>query len=120
MPPRHGKSELASRRFPAWYLGRNPSEQIIAASYNADLANDFGREVRNIVNSQDYKNVFDVELAQDSKAGLFKAYQQPLLSSGMKQFVRVAYGMARRQTNQTLMGNNRSVVQPGNGLVVRP
>ena len=68
MPPRHGKSELASRRFPAWYLGRNPSEQIIAASYNADLANDFGREVRNIVNSQDYKNVFDVELAQDSKA----------------------------------------------------
>lgn len=68
MPPRHGKSELASRRFPAWYLGRYPSEQIIAASYNSDLANDFGREVRNIVNSPDYKNVFDVELSQDSKA----------------------------------------------------
>ena len=68
MPPRHGKSELASRRFPAWYLGRYPSEQIIAASYNSDLANDFGREVRNIVNSPDYRNVFDVELSQDSKA----------------------------------------------------
>jgi len=48
MPPRHGKSELASRRFPAWYLGNNPNKQIIAASYNSDLSNDFGREVRNI------------------------------------------------------------------------
>src|SRR5690348_8171115 len=38
MPPRHGKSELASRRFPAWYLGRMPDKQIIAASYNSDLA----------------------------------------------------------------------------------
>ena len=45
MPPRHGKSELASRRFPAWFIGRNPGKQIIAASYNSDLASDFGREV---------------------------------------------------------------------------
>lgn len=68
MPPRHGKSELASRRFPAWYLGNHPDKQIIAASYNSDLSNDFGREVRNIVNSEDYKKLFDVKLAQDSQA----------------------------------------------------
>ncbi len=68
MPPRHGKSELASRRFPAWYMGRNPGKQIIAASYNSDLSSDFGREVRNIVASQRYSNVFDVNLAPDSKA----------------------------------------------------
>lgn len=68
MPPRHGKSELASRRFPAWYLGRNPGRQIIAASYNSDLANDFGREVRNIVGSREYAAVFDAELAADSQA----------------------------------------------------
>lgn len=68
MPPRHGKSELASRRFPAWYLGRNKNKQIIAASYNSDLANDFGREVRNIVDSEEYKSVFDVSLSPDSKA----------------------------------------------------
>lgn len=68
MPPRHGKSEIGSRCFPAWYLGRNPDKYIIAASYNADLANDFGRDVRNIVNAPEYQNVFDVELAQDSKA----------------------------------------------------
>jgi predicted phage terminase large subunit-like protein len=68
MPPRHGKSELASRRFPAWYLGNNPSKQIIAASYTSDLATDFGREVRNIVKSHDYSNVFNLSLSQDSAA----------------------------------------------------
>lgn len=68
MPPRHGKSELASRRFPAWFLGRNPGKQVIAASYNSDLANDFGREVRNIVAGQEFQNLFKAELAEDSKA----------------------------------------------------
>ena len=68
MPPRHGKSELASRRFPAWFVGRSPKRNIIAASYNADLANDFGREVRNIVASQRYQRLFDTALSQDSTA----------------------------------------------------
>ena len=38
MPPRNGKSELASVRFPAWYIGRTPSRQIIACSYAQELA----------------------------------------------------------------------------------
>lgn len=68
MPPRHGKSELASRRFPSWYIGRNPDKQIIAASYNSDLANDFGREVRNIVGSPEFGNLYKTALSADSKA----------------------------------------------------
>lgn len=69
MPPRHGKSELASKRFPAWCLGRNPRRQIIAASYNSDLANDFGRNVRNIVAEPEFGQVFpSVSLAADSQA----------------------------------------------------
>ncbi len=69
MPPRHGKSELASKRFPAWYLGRNPEKQVITASYNSDLAGDFGRQVRNIVREQRFRNVFpSVTLAEDSQA----------------------------------------------------
>jgi predicted phage terminase large subunit-like protein len=69
MPPRHGKSELASRKFPAWYLGRNPAKQIIAASYNSDLAMDFGRDVRNLVGSPEFGDVFpNVELREDSRA----------------------------------------------------
>jgi predicted phage terminase large subunit-like protein len=69
MPPRHGKSELASKRFPAWCLGRDPKRQIIAASYNSDLANDFGRNVRNIVAEPEFGQVFPgVALATDSAA----------------------------------------------------
>lgn len=68
MPPRHGKSELASRRFPAWFIGRNAGKQIIAASYNSDLANDFGREVRNIVGSPEFLALFDAALSEDSRA----------------------------------------------------
>ena len=68
MPPRHGKSELATKRFPAYALGRNPKRQVIQASYNSDLATDFGRQVRNIVNTHRYQNVFSTELAADSKA----------------------------------------------------
>lgn len=68
MPPRHGKSELASKRFPAFFLGSNPKKNIIAASYNSDLASDFGREVRGIVASEEYRALFNVELSQDSKA----------------------------------------------------
>jgi predicted phage terminase large subunit-like protein len=69
MPPRHGKSELASKRFPAWCLGRKPTRQIIAASYNSDLANDFGRNVRNIVDEPEFSEVFpNVSLASDSHA----------------------------------------------------
>lgn len=68
MPPRHGKSELATKRFPAFALGRDPTRQIIQASYNSDLATDFGRQVRNIVATQRYQNVFKTELAVDSKA----------------------------------------------------
>jgi predicted phage terminase large subunit-like protein len=69
MPPRHGKSELASKRFPAWCLGRQPQRQIIAASYNSDLANDFGRHVRNIVGEPEFREVFPAtELAPDSHA----------------------------------------------------
>lgn len=69
MPPRHGKSELASKRFPAWCLGRKPDRQIIAASYNSDLANDFGRNVRNLVAEPEFGQVFPgVTLAPDSQA----------------------------------------------------
>ncbi len=69
MPPRHGKSELASRRFPPYFLGRDPDREVISASYGADLAVDFGRDVRNIVASGEFGALFpNVRLASDSGA----------------------------------------------------
>ena len=49
IPPRHGKSELVSVRFPAFYLGRHPDEDVIHVSYGSDLSNDFSRRVRALV-----------------------------------------------------------------------
>ena len=58
MPPRHGKSELVSRRLPAFIFGNRPNAQIIAASYGADLAHRMNRDVQRIMDSQRYRNVF--------------------------------------------------------------
>jgi len=68
-PPQHGKSHITSRRFPAYLLGRDPLRDIIAASATADLAEGFGRDVRNTIASPEYRNVFpETVLAEDSQA----------------------------------------------------
>lgn len=58
MPPRHGKSELASRRFPAWFLGKDPYRQMIFSTYNDDFAQDFGRSVRATMRSTEFQQIF--------------------------------------------------------------
>ena len=69
MAPRHTKSEFASYLLPSWFLGKYPNKKVIQTSNTADLAVGFGRKVRNLVNSDEYKKVFDeVKLQQDSKA----------------------------------------------------
>ena len=69
MPPRHTKSEFASYLLPAWIIGKNPKAKIMQVSHNAELSQRFGRKVRNLVDSEEYKKVFqNVTLSQDSKA----------------------------------------------------
>ena len=69
MPPRHTKSEFASYLLPAWFLGKYPDKKIIQTAHTAELAVGFGRKVRNLVNSPDYKAIFpNVSLQSDSKA----------------------------------------------------
>ena len=69
IPPRHGKSQLVSIFFPAWFLGRNPDKKVMMVSHTTELAVDFGRKVRNLLGLQDYKDIFPtVQLATDSKS----------------------------------------------------
>jgi predicted phage terminase large subunit-like protein len=69
IPPRHGKSQLVSIFFPAWYLGRNPDKKVMMVSHTTDLAVDFGRKVRNLLGLAEYKAIFPtVKLATDSKS----------------------------------------------------
>lgn len=57
-PPRSGKSELFSRRFPAWALGKDPDLQIIATSYSSDLSSRMNRDVQRIIDDSLYESVF--------------------------------------------------------------
>ena len=68
MPPGSGKSFYTSVIFPSWYLGRNPARSIIAASHTQELAESFGRRVRNIYATPEHRNVFGVGIAADSGA----------------------------------------------------
>jgi len=69
MPPRHGKSALASVGFPGWHLGNYPEHEIMACSYNSALAMSFSRKVRNLVREPAYQVVFDdMRLDPDSQS----------------------------------------------------
>ena len=69
MPPRHTKSEFASYLFPAWFIGRMAQKKIMQATHTADLSIRFGRKVRNLMDTAEYKQIFpNVNLRSDSKA----------------------------------------------------
>lgn len=69
MPPRHTKSEFASYLFPAWVMGQKPETKIIQATHTAELAVGFGRKVKNLIDSDIYRDVFpSLALAKDAKA----------------------------------------------------
>ena len=69
LPPRHGKSELASIRFPAWHLGHNPTHEIINVGYNLELPMRFSRKVREIMRDPQYKAIFpEAQLDPDSQS----------------------------------------------------
>jgi predicted phage terminase large subunit-like protein len=69
MPPRHTKSEFASYLLPSWFFGKFPGKKVIQTSHTAELAVGFGRKVRNLVDSPNYKRIFPaLDLQSDSKA----------------------------------------------------
>ena len=68
MPPRHTKSEFASYLLPAWMVVRDPKLKIIQATHTAELAIRFGRKAKNLIDSEDYRKIFDTTLSEDSQA----------------------------------------------------
>ncbi len=68
MPPRSGKSELCSRSFPAWHMGRNPDHEIIACSYNVSLAMTFSKKVKEVLEDPVFHPVFDIRLDPNDKS----------------------------------------------------
>jgi len=58
MPPQNGKTEIVSRRGPAWVLGKNPDAKFVSCSYAADYASGINRDVQRIIDSPEYKEIF--------------------------------------------------------------
>ena len=69
MPPRHGKSWLASTLFPVYYLAKKPNRNVLATSYNQDLAKTFGRQTRDLAREKIVEQSFpDFRLSDESRA----------------------------------------------------
>ena len=77
LPPRSSKSVICSKLFPAWYIGRNPSHEILTVSHSDQLSSDFGRSVRDIVSTEEFQKIFrGVKLRSDVRAaGKWKTNQ---------------------------------------------
>ena len=75
VPPQHGKSEIVSRKLPAWALGKNPKMKIVGASYSSDLVQQFSRSIQRIIDSTEYSQLFpntflnSVNVTTDVKRG---------------------------------------------------
>ena len=77
LPPRSSKSVICSKLFPAWYIGRNPQHEILTVSHSDQLSSDFGRSVRDVVNTEEFSKIFNgVQLRSDVRAaGKWKTNQ---------------------------------------------
>ena len=80
LPPRSSKSVICSKLFPAWYIGRNPEHEILTVSHSDQLSSDFGRSVRDVVNTEEFSKIFKgVSLRSDVRAaGKWKTNQNIL------------------------------------------
>ena len=73
VPPQHGKSEISTRRYPAWTLGKNPDQKIGVVSYNATIGSKFGKDIQRIMTEKEYTYLFpDVKLNLDGNDGYLK------------------------------------------------
>ena len=87
MPPRSGKSELASRMFPAWHLGRHVDHEVIACAYNVSLAMSFSRKVKEAMDDPAYQTVFGARLNPD-----FRSNEEWGLANGRGGYVAAGVG----------------------------
>jgi len=111
--PRMGKSLMSSYLFPAWYLGQFPNRRIIMASHTGDMAVGFGRKVRDLIDTPEYRRVFpDVSLKADSKA----AGQWSTSGGGEYYAVGVGGALAGRGANLVVVDDpfSEQVVMAGN------
>jgi len=92
MPPRHGKSELVSRLFPAWCFARNQDEQVILASYAANLAYSMSRDCQRVVMSDQYRAMFPEANLSNGRDGAIKTNERFDIAGNKGYYIAVGVG----------------------------
>jgi len=67
MPPQHGKTELATRLFPPYLLGKNPDYRIAITSYSDSIASGFNRAIQRNIDNEKYGRIFPETKLNNSK-----------------------------------------------------
>ena len=140
--PRSTKSVMSSIYGPAWALGKNPNWQILLISHSSDLATDWGRKIRDVINSAEFRMVFpDIAIRKDNRAadnwsitykgkpaGSFKAAGagQPIAGKGAHLALiddpiseQDAWSAAKRNSvNNWYPGGLRTRLMPGGRIVL--
>lgn len=101
IPTRHGKSELMSVKFPAWYLGRRPHHELLHVSYANSLSNEFSRRVRSMIRDNPrYRRLFPA-VALDSERQRLDDWR--LTAGGGFRSVGIQSGIAGRGADGLLL-----------------
>ena len=107
MPPRHGKSELVSIKFPAYVFGRNPRTQIIGTSYGAELASKMNRSIQRIMDNDVYKDIYPLTRLHDANV---RTMNKPLRNSDVFETTGF-YGSYRSAgVNGTITGTGANIL----------
>lgn len=116
MPPRHGKSHLISEIFPGWYLGHNPTHEVMFASYSQEVASGFGRKVRNMMSEPLYEKIFPNSIVStDSSA----ANRMNLAAGGAYYAVGAGGPLAGRGANLMIIDDIHKNRQEADSEVIR-
>lgn len=108
-PPRQGKSEFVSRRFPAFMLGRNPGLLVMGCSHNQDLAREMSADVQAILRTQAYKDVFSTRLGRRESVDLWETATAQSLQ-GIEEPPRGKYKAASTGTGLAGFGWNLGLI----------
>jgi len=67
MPPQHGKSELTTRNFPPYLVGKNPNRRTVVVSYNDGMSNGFNRSIQRAIDNPSFIDIFPRTLINGSE-----------------------------------------------------
>ncbi len=120
VPPQHGKSEGSTRKLPAYLIGDNPDKNIAIGSYNDTFAKKFNRQIKKIIHSDAYKDIFDIELPSIKDVEINTASEFEILNrKGSIKTVGRGGGITGNKVDIMIMDDVFKSYKEGNSPIIR-